>query len=193
MPSRSIAVTSNVVTPASARRASASSTGTPGAPGRQPCPTARPSRTSSATAIAIRAVRRDEAAASAGIREGGRPDDGPRRARPEHLVDRRVVAQPAGHLDARPLPHPGDDRRDQVELAGRRIARAVEVDDVEPSRPLVDEARGDRDRVVAVDRLAVEVAADEPHDAAAAQVDRGQQVEGARVVLARCHGSMIAL
>ena len=52
----------------------------------------------------------------------------------------------------------------------------VEVDDVDPRRALRCEVLGDRDRVVAVVGLAVEVAFGEAHDAAAAQIDGGIQI-----------------
>ena len=70
-----------------------------------------------------------------------------------------------------------DDRGDRVGLASLPRPRAVEVDDVDPAAPAAANARGHRGRVVAVDLLAVEVALPQPDDAAAAEVDRRQDVE----------------
>ena len=120
----------------------ASSTGTPGAPGRQPCPTARPVAHVEGDRDPVRAVGRDEATreapgrASAAVPTTARAAPAARRR-----GDGRLVAEAAGDLDARPLPHPGHDRRDHVELAGRRIAGTVEVDDVEPARAVARRSR----------------------------------------------------
>ena len=180
MPSRSIAVTSNVLTPSSASRTSASSTGTPDAPGTQPCPIAKPSRTSSATAIALAAEARDEATREGWVAERGRPDDRPGRARGEHRLDGCLVAQATGDLDERPLPHPARDRRDEADLAAGRVARSIEVDDVQPAGARRDKARGNGDRVVAVGGLGREVAAQEPDDPTAPKVDRREARRMAR-------------
>ena len=73
VPSRSIAVTSKVRMPTSARRVSASATATPVAPGTQPWPTARPSRTSSATPIRSGPNRAARRPANAGSRRAAVP------------------------------------------------------------------------------------------------------------------------
>ena len=140
----------------------------------------------------FRAVARHQAPGQARVGEDGRPDHRARGARPQRALDSALVSQAPGDLDAGPLPHPGHDGGDHLELARCRIAGSIEVHDVQPARAGVGEAHGNLDRVVPVDRLPVEVAPQEPHDAAAPQVDGGQQVEGRRGGLARCHGTMIA-
>ena len=73
----------------------------------------------------------------------------------------------------------GRDGGDQ--LAVHRLAGAggVEVDRVDPARAGGDEGLGHRDRVVAVDALAIEVALDELHDLPAAEVDGRVEVHQA--------------
>ena len=48
---------------------------------------------------------------------------------------------------------------------------------MQPARARIGEPAGHLDRVVAVGRLAAEVALAEPNDATAAQVDRRQELE----------------
>ena len=75
-----------------------------------------------------------------------------------------------------------DGRRDGGDqLAVHRLAGAggVEVDRVDPAGAGGHERLGHRHRVVAVHALAVEVALDELHDLAAAQVDRRVEVHQA--------------
>ena len=73
----------------------------------------------------------------------------------------------------------GDDRRHDRPVD--RIARlgGVEIDDMDPGRSRGGEVAGDRDRVVAVDRLVVVVAGAQPHDPAAEQIDGGIEVDHA--------------
>src|SRR5207247_2073362 len=106
-----------------------------------------------------------------GIRDRERAEHRARRARGERRLHRRPVAEPAAHLhgDA----HRGADGSHQVGLHRPPGARAIQVDDVEPARARRLEATSDRHRIVAVHRLAVESALEEPHAAAAAEIDRG--------------------
>src|SRR5262245_16465778 len=105
-----------------------------------------------------------------GILDRDGAEDGARGACGEHGVDRGRVAEPAAHLH-RDVDG-GADRTDEVGLRGPSGARAVEVDDVEPARARGGEPARHRDRIVAVDRLAVEGALPEADAAAAAQVER---------------------
>ena len=66
---------------------------------------------------------------------------------------------------------------DQRELAGL-AERPIEIDDVDPRRTLIGEGGGDGDGIVAVLGLLVVVALQQPHDAAAAQVDGRVQLGG---------------
>ena len=68
--------------------------------------------------------------------------------------------------------------RDRGGVLGPAGARAVEIDDVQPAQRVRGEARGDRGRVVAVDRRRVVAPLREPHAAALEEVDRGDQLEG---------------
>ena len=90
------------------------------------------------------------------------------------------VAQAARDFDADALPRPPRRcRGDRVHCAGTPVRRAVEVDDVEPRAPAVGEPDAAIDaELVLVRGLPVEVALAEAHDAAAAKVDRGQDLEG---------------
>src|SRR4029077_2259082 len=89
-----------------------------------------------------------------------------------------------------PAPHlHGDadgraDGRHPRSLHGAAGARAVEVHDVDPARPERLPAPRDADRVVAVDRLAGEIALREAHAAAAAEVD-GRVDDHARAATVR--------
>ena len=65
------------------------------------------------------------------------------------------VAQSPAELDRGARPWTSATRRRRgVQLARLPVPRPVEVDDVEPGRPLGHEPRGDRDRVAAVGGLA---------------------------------------
>ena len=86
------------------------------------------------------------------------------------VVDR---AHAAAGLHGRPPGDRGDDRRHDAAVRRLTRARRVEVDDVDPRRALLGEVRGDGDGVVAVHGLGRVVALAQPHDVAAAQVDRG--------------------
>ena len=80
----------------------------------------------------------------------------------------------------RARPDPGDDRGHERGLPGGRVAGPVEVDDVQPSRPTGGECVRDGRRVVPVRRLRAVIPAQQADHAAAAEVDRRQEVEGSR-------------
>src|SRR4051794_15036467 len=84
-----------------------------------------------------------------------------------HRVDR---AQPAAVLDR----HAGalDDPAQVLDRARLALLGAVEVDDVQVARARVDPAPRGLERVVVVGRGVLEAALDEPHRAAAVDVDR---------------------
>ena len=77
----------------------------------------------------------------------------------------------------------GADALDRPEVAGRAGACGVEIDDVDPARPLRFELTGDRDRIGVINRLRVEVATKQPYRVAAAQVDGRVEVYSAPLVL----------
>lgn len=103
-------------------------------------------------AVALHQPRRE-----AGIAEGRGADDGSRGAGGERPVDGRIGAQTAGHLAPNALPHPLDDRLDDIDLDRLAGAGPIEVDDVKPRGPRVGEGLGDRERIVGVAGLAGEV------------------------------------
>ncbi len=67
------------------------------------------------------------------VAQRGRPHHGASGAGPEARLHGALVAQAACDLDPCALPHPGDDRGHEIGLPGARIARAIEVDDVQPA------------------------------------------------------------
>ena len=101
---------------------------------------------------------------------GDRADHDASRTRGEHRGDRVHVAQAAAdlHRDR----HGTADLAHQMRLQRPASARAVEVDDVQPRRAGRGPGSRDRDGIVAVHRLPVELALHEPDAAATAQVDR---------------------
>ncbi len=99
----------------------------------------------------------------------------------ESGLDRAFVAQATGDLTARPIPYRVDDPGDDLRLPASAVARTVQIDDVDPGRAGLHEARGNRDRVRPVDGFAGEVAFRQADDLASAQVDGGQQLELAAV------------
>ena len=89
----------------------------------------------------------------------------------QSLVDVLAAAQPAADLH-RNLDD-GADPTHVVEVRGRSLARAVEVDDVQRPGPLLDPAQRRFDRIRVEDGLALVVALDEPHGVTVPDVDRG--------------------
>jgi hypothetical protein len=126
----------------------------------------------------LRAVPVDEPAGECRIGEGGRADDGSSRSPVEGRLDRRLVAQPAGHLDLRQATG-GHDPRDVRILPRAAAGGRVEVDHVEPACAVRGERPGDRLGVVGVGGLTGEIALLQANDAPTAQVDGGQELEGA--------------
>ncbi len=192
-PSRSIEVTSNVVTPASARRSSASATSMPPArsstsPARPRCP----SRTSIATAI-----RSAPWVATSGrpARDRAAPAvPSTARAAPaaSAAVTAAIVRRPPGDLDPAATRRPP--RRST--RSTRSVSRpprpgAVEVDHVEPACTVRGEPPRDRDRIVAVGRLALEVTlaqADHP----TARAGRSPAGSRSRLRSSCCHVTVLA-
>ena len=150
-PSRSMAVTSKVSTPASASAGSPRPRRRQGRRSSSRRPIARPSRTSIATAIAG-AVRRDEAAGKRRIAERRRADH--RAGGPAARVG------DAASSAARPRPRPrirsptaATIARSQRRCAGDPTG-SIEVDDVQPARPRRGELAATGDRIVRERRLA---------------------------------------
>ena len=85
--------------------------------------------------------------------------------------------QAPAQLDAGPPVHLRDDLGRRVQLPRLPVARTVQVDDVEPGRPLADEPRRYGDRIGLVRGLAVEVPLAQAHHPPTANVDGGQQLE----------------
>ena len=176
-PSRSIAVTSNVVTPASARALSASTDGDAGIgalPSRD-----RPRGRRGRRARPRRAAepwRATSRPANAGSREGGGPDDD---ARPHRRAARprpppRSGGRPATSTDSRVADRvddrANDRRRAPAPRTGRRRDRRRAANGRRRRRSDVATA----DRIVGEGGLAIEVALLQSDDAAAAKVDRRQ-------------------
>ena len=123
---------------------------TPTASVAQPWPTARPPRTSIATAIRLGPVVRDEATGERGVTQGRGPDHDATGAGLDDVAPRTSWSRrpPATSTRTRsPIAAmmPPDHR--PVDRHAR--AGAVEIDDVQPSRARVDEPLRDGDRVVA--------------------------------------------
>src|SRR2546425_69908 len=92
-------------------------------------------------------------------------------ARATARVPSRAGPRPAADLD-----RDGDRRADrphEVRLHGPADTRAVEIDDVQPPRAGRLEAAGDRDGIVAVHGLAIELPLHQPHTTPPAQIDGG--------------------
>jgi hypothetical protein len=70
-----------------------------------------------------------------------------------------------------------DDASDQLGLRDLSSPGAIEVDHVQPASAPPDEGRGRRDRVGPEHGLGVELAALEPHDLTATEVERSQDLE----------------
>ena len=85
-------------------------------------------------------------------------------------------ADPPAELTGHPcrLHHPGD----EVGLHRAPRLRAVEVDDMDPPGPLIDESSHLLDRVVRKHRLTVVVPLEQTDAASPAEVDRGPQIHG---------------
>jgi hypothetical protein len=113
------------------------------------------------------------------VAQRGRPHDDASGTRPEARIYGTFVAEAARYLDPRTLPHPGNDRSHQIDLPRTRIARAVEVDDVQPAGAAPDERVRDRRPILGVGRHRPEVTPEQPDDATALEVDRGQELERA--------------
>src|SRR5213078_4547894 len=88
----------------------------------------------------------------------------------EHRVDRVGVTQAATGLNRHAAL--GCDSPHRLEVDRPALARAVEVDDMEEAGALPDPAAGGLEGVGVVAGLALEVALDQPHRPAAADVDR---------------------
>ena len=178
-PSRSIAVTTNVVMPALVSRA-----GDPALPDRPAVPHVE------GDGDRARPVLSDEASDDVRVAQGDRPDHGSCCAGRQHAGDGLPIPQPAGDLDprrrmGRVVPRRGLDRRgDRVLLAALPCPSPVEVDDVDPGRPIRPEPLGDATRVVRVDLLPIERPLAKADDPASAQVDRWQELEATRLGLA---------
>ena len=165
----------------------ASAAGRPTAPGRQPSPSAIPSRTSIDATTRSGPWRATIARTNAGSVSAPVPTV--TRAAPVPIAPATAIGRPQApaELDARPPVHLGDDLGRRVQLPRLPVPGPVEVDDVEPGRPLADEPRGDRDRIGLVGDLAVEVALAQAHHPPAEDVDGRQQLEhrerpGSRIV-----------
>ena len=150
----------------------------PAAPS-QALPTARPSRTSTATTIDSGPWAATSVANERRVPERGRAEDDAARAGRESRRStspiertRRPTSTVARRPDGR------DDLCDDAELRRLPCPRSVEIDDVEDRGAGVGEALRHLDRVVAVDRLPAEVALLQPNDATTAKVDRRDHVEG---------------
>jgi hypothetical protein len=130
----------------------------------QPATASFPSRASSP--IATRS-----GCAEPRVLHGDRAHDHAGRTGREHRGHGGRVAQPPAHLHRNV--DGAADGLDELRLHRTPLARAVEIDDVQPARARGLPAPRDRDRIVAVDRLLIELALEETHAPPAAQVDRG--------------------
>jgi hypothetical protein len=123
------------------------------------------------TATARSRLRVDEL----GIAHGGRTHHDAAHTQRRPTPRRRRRAHSPTGLHRAPDPQRRGDRGDDGPVDRIAAAGGVEVDHVDPRRP-ASANDGDRDRIVAVDRLGVVVALGEPHHTTAAQVDRRVQV-----------------
>ncbi len=125
----------------------------------------------------VRSVGRDEPAGERGVRQGRGPDDRSSGTGPEDVVDGGLVPKPTRDLDLASLADRCHDRRHRLPMDGTPRPSTIKIDDMEPSGARRDERLGDDRRIVAVDRLSREVTLSQPHDPAAPQVDRRQDLE----------------
>ena len=140
-------------------------------------PTARPSRTSTATTIDSGPWAVDGVANEPRVPERGRAEDdaaGAGLERGVDVADRRIP--PAASTVVRV---PTAAAISATTPSWRRLPcpRSVEIDDVEDRGASVGEPLRDLDGVVAVDRLPAEVALLQPDDATTPKVDRRDHVE----------------
>src|SRR6185312_4818820 len=99
-------------------------------------------------------------------------------------LDRLDRAQPAAELDGHAeLPR---DPLQMLQVRGSAVARAVEIDDVQPAGTALDPRARRGQRLGVVDRLLREVALREPHGLAAADVD-GRVEDHAATARSRSH------
>jgi hypothetical protein len=112
----------------------------------------------------------DEAGDELGIANRRRPEHDALHAGVERRLDRVLVAKPTSKLDRSAERH---DVAHRLQVLGPAGERPVEVNDVKEARRLVRPAAGGVERVVVVADLATVVALGEPHDVAAANIDRG--------------------
>ncbi len=111
-----------------------------------------------------------------GLLDGDAPHDEPRDPRIGIGAGRVERPDPSSELAGDPgRPH---HPRDEVGLQRSSRLGTVEIDDVEPSRPLIDESLHLLDRVFGKHRLPVVVPLEQPNAASSTEVDRGPQFHG---------------
>ena len=105
-------------------------------------------------------------------------DDDPGGSARERGRDRGRSAQAAGHFDPALIPDRRNDGADHRLMRRDPTARPIEVNHVQPADARISEPPCHFDRIVAVGRLAREVALAESDGPAAPEVDRRQDLEG---------------
>ena len=138
-------------------------------------------RTSSASVMRSGPIVVEHGGDGRGVGQGQAADDDARHPRLEQRLDMRARADPAGDLE--PQRRVAGERGEQVMLARRPGARAVEVDEMRFLRAARGEVGKRGGGVVRIDCLAREIALREPHATAADKVDGGKQDHDARNAL----------
>ena len=126
-------------------------------------------------------MRLDQASREPSVLERRCSNNGPRRPGRQRPSNGALIPEPTCDLDRDSLPHGLDDRTDLVVMRRDTRSGSIEVDDVQPPRPRRGEPSGHSRWLGSVDGLTVVIALTESHNLAAAQIDRGQDLEG------RCH------
>ena len=140
-------------------------------PARQPSTATMPSRASTPATTCVAAAAHGRAHEVVVGGELGAEHD-PLGTRLGEAAERLERADAAAHLE--PRAGLARDALDDVDVAGHAVARAVEVDDVDPLGARLEELARLGDRVVVVDGHAVVVALGETHGLAAQDVDCGK-------------------
>lgn len=119
----------------------------------------------------------DELGGEAGVKQGGRPNRHPCRARREGRRHALGGAKAARELHPNVLPHRAGDLCHKAAVDRAPLPGAVQVDNVNPACPHRRELLCRLDRVARIGRLSGEVAAGEADHPPAPEVDRGYDVE----------------